>query len=107
MSIAYERNTSLAFDTDVLKKAAGEYSDVADELRDMASKLDALFSKLESGGWDTPAGKAFYEMTKTNWKKNIEKYAALLDTLNKILVKASEDYDGLINEHVRTTKVSI
>ena len=42
MAIAYEKNTNLAFDTLVLKKAARQYKQVANDLRDMASKLDTL-----------------------------------------------------------------
>ena len=33
MAIAYEKNTDLAFDTGILRKAATEYANVAEELR--------------------------------------------------------------------------
>lgn len=107
MAIAYEGNTDLAFDTNILIKAAGEYRRVAGELRNMSSKLDALLADLKNSGWTTPAGTAFYEMTNTNWEKNIEKYASLLDTLNGILTKAASEYDELMNESVRNTKVNL
>lgn len=105
MAIAYEGNTDLAFDTGILRKAAGEYKQVATDLRTMSSKLDKLLQGLKDSGWTTPAGTAFYEMTNTNWKKNIEKYASLLDTLNSILIKASGEYEGLMTDYVRNTKV--
>lgn len=105
MSIAHERNTSLGFDTAVLKKAAKEYAGVATDLRSIAKKLDSLLQQLESSGWTTPAGTAFHEMTNTNWAQNIEKYAALLDTLNKILVKAADEYEDLVDNHINATKV--
>ena len=82
MAIAYEGNTDLAFDTGVLRKAAREYKEIATELRGLSSDLDRLLQTLKDSGWTTPAGTAFYEMTNTNWEKNIEKYANLLDTLN-------------------------
>jgi WXG100 family type VII secretion target len=107
MSIAYESNTSLAFDTSVMKKAAREYKAVATDLRAMASKLDKSLKRLSGEGWTTPAGTAFYEMTKTNWKENIEKYASLLDTLNDILLKSAKDYDELMVDYVRTTKLKV
>ena len=107
MALAYERNTDLAFDTSVLRTAAREYEDVAKELRGMATGLDNLIKNLKDSGWTTPAGTAFYEMTETNWSKNIEKYASLLDTLNSILKNAADDYDGLMTDYIRTTKVSI
>ena len=46
-------------------------------------------------------------MTETNWAKNIEKYASLLDTLESILKDAADDYDSLLTDYVRKTKVSI
>ncbi len=107
MAIAYEKNTDLGVDTDVLREAAKEYAGVAVELRGMATKLDALICQLQNDGWTTSAGKVFYEMTQTNWEQNIEKYAALLDTLDKILVKAASEYDDLIVDHIRETKADI
>lgn len=107
MAIAYERNTDLAFDTTVIRQAASDYGNIADELRNMSKELDGLISRLKDSGWTTPAGTAFYEMTETNWSNNIEKYASLLDTLEAILNDAASDYDGLMADYVRRTKVSI
>lgn len=107
MALAYESNTDLAFDTLVLKQAANDYARVAEELRTMAGNLDDLILNLKDSGWTTPAGTAFYEMTNTNWSKNIEKYAALLETLETILNEAADDYDELMSSYVRTTKVSL
>lgn len=107
MAIAYEKNTDLAFDTGVLRQAAKDYRNIAGELRKMSSDLDGLILKLKNSGWTTPAGTAFYEMTETNWSKNIEKYASLLDTLAGILKDAATDYDILMSDYVRKTKVSI
>lgn len=107
MAIAHERNTDLAFDTGVLKKAAKEYAGIAKDLRTMAQKLDSLLQQLEDSGWTTPAGSAFHEMTSTNWQQNIEKYAGLLETLDSILQKAADEYDDLVDNHINTTKVNL
>lgn len=106
MAIAYENNTDLAFDTEVLRKAAGEYRNVADDLRRMASKLDGLLANLAASGWTTPAGSAFRQITDTSWRQNIEKYASLLDTLNDILLQSAQEYDNLMTYHVRRTKLN-
>lgn len=42
MAIAYEGNTDLAFDTGILRKAASEYEQVANDLQSMAAKLDGM-----------------------------------------------------------------
>lgn len=107
MAIAYEGNTDLAFNTDVLKIAAQNYKGIASQLRNMSSKLDKLLTELKNSGWTTPAGTAFHEMVNTNWEKNIEKYASLLDTLNDILIKAAKEYDTLMTDYVRATKVNL
>lgn len=46
-------------------------------------------------------------MVNTNWENNIKKYASLLDTLNSILIKAAGEYDTLMTDYVRTTKVNL
>lgn len=107
MALAYEGNTDLAFDTSVLKQAGKDYADIAVELRSMAKELDKLIQNLKDKGWTTPAGTAFYAMVDTNWSKNIEKYAALLDTLKKILDDAVTQYDDLATDYIRKTKVNI
>ncbi len=107
MAIAYEGNTDLGFDTGVLRQAAREYKDVAAELRRMSSDLDKLLTELKDSGWTTPAGTAFHKMTSANWEKNIERYAALLDTLNGILIKAAGEYDTLMTDYVLATKINL
>lgn len=107
MELAYEGNTDLAFDTDVLKIAAADYGYIADELKGMSEELDGLLSDLKAEGWTTPAGTAFYEMTETNWSKNIGKYADLLNMLAGILRDAAASYDNLMAENIRNTKVVI
>lgn len=105
MSIAYERNTDLAFDTQILRKCAGEYSDAAADLRDLVKNLDECLKDLKDSGWTTPAGTAFHDMVNTKWSDNIEKYAQLLDTLESILLEASEQYESLVIDNIRQTKV--
>lgn len=105
MALAYEGNTDLAFDTAILQKYGKRYGEIADELRDMAEKLDECLLELEESGWTTPAGSAFHKMVQTNWKDNIEKYADLLDTLNDILIQASEKYENLVTDHIEKTKI--
>lgn len=46
-------------------------------------------------------------MTNVNWKNNIEKYAALLCTLESILNEAAGQYEDLMANHVRETQLHI
>lgn len=105
MALAYEGNTDLAFNTTALRQYGNEYAGIAKELRNMSAKLDNCLQELEESGWTTPAGTAFHKMVNTNWSDNIEKYAALLDTLNSILQEAAKKYDNLVTNHIENTKL--
>ncbi|MBQ6985882.1 MAG: WXG100 family type VII secretion target [Oscillibacter sp.] len=100
MTLAYEANTDLAFDTDKMRECGRQYAEIADELRGMAAKINALLSDLNTSGWTSPAGSAFQAMVETNWEENIQKYASLLDTLRDILERAASKYDDLIRDYV-------
>lgn len=105
MALAYEGNTDLAFDTTVLREYGKRYAQIANDLRSMAQRLDDCLQALEDSGWTTPAGTAFHKMSQTNWEKNIEKYADLLDTLKNILDQSSKKYDDLVTNHIEKTKI--
>ena len=75
--LAYEGNTDLAFDTAVFTECGRRYGQAAGKLRRLASGLDDCLTELAESGWTTGAGKEFQEMTRVNWKENIEKYAKL------------------------------
>lgn len=103
--IAYEGNMDLGFNTDELRKNGKRYGEIANELRSMATKLDNCILALKDDGWTTPAGTAFYDMTEVNWKENIDKYAALLDTLSEAIDYAASQYDDLVVNHIERTKL--
>lgn len=105
MSLENEGNTSLAFDTIVLRDCGERYGRIAKDLRDMATKLDDCIAELIKSGWTTPAGTAFHKMTQTNWKENIDKYADLLDTLEDILKHAAKKYESLESNYIEKTKI--
>ncbi len=105
MALAYEGNTSLAFDTEVLRKCGDRYARIATDLRNMARNLNNCLEQLKNSGWTTSAGTAFHEMVQTNWEENIKKYADLLDQLKNILDQASRDYDNLVFNHIDKTRV--
>ena len=104
MALAFEKNTSLAFDTDVFKVYGKKYGEIATSLREMASDLDKCLAELAANGWTTPAGSAFYKFMNTGWRVNIEKYASLLDTLESILSSAATQYDDLVYSHIEKTE---
>ncbi len=105
MGLAYESNTDLAFNTADLRDKAGKYGEIANELRTMAKDLDDCLTELKNNGWTTPAGSAFQKMADTNWKQNIERYAAMLDTLKEILSDAAGQYEALVTDHIEQTKL--
>jgi WXG100 family type VII secretion target len=105
MALAYEGNTSLAFDTTALRQYGTQYGNIATDLRTMSGKLEACLKDLNNSGWTTPAGTAFYKMVNSNWRDNIEKYADLLETLNDILQNAATDYDSLVENSIETLQI--
>ncbi|MCI3924736.1 WXG100 family type VII secretion target [Paenibacillus sp. TRM 82003] len=105
MALAYESNTDLAFDTVALREYGKRYGNVAADLRSMSEKLEKCLAELKENGWTTPAGSAFHKMANTNWRDNIDKYAALLDTLQGILEAAATEYDELVENHIEKTQL--
>lgn len=105
MALENEGNTDLAFDTGELRTYAGKYNEIAVDLREMVKKLNTCLNELKNSGWTTPAGSAFQKMSETNWEKEIEKYASLLETLSSILTEAAGQYDGLVANHIDVTKL--
>ena len=106
MSLAYESGADLAIDTDVIKIAGEEYKKIGQEMRYMAKTLDSLLQELKSEAWTTGAGEAFQSMVSTKWSENINKYANMLDTMNDMLAKAAGDYEKLLEDHIRNTKLN-
>ena len=102
MSLATEGRYDLAVDTAVLRQAGMEYARIAQDLRSLAERLDNCLVDLRDNGWTTGAGKAFQTMVSTGWKDNVEKYAGLLDTLQKIMEESAGSYEELIEEVERT-----
>ena len=105
MALAYEMNTDLAFDTEVMRSCASRYGDVAETLEGLAMDLDNCLSELKDKGWTTPAGTAFYEMVNTDWIENIKKIVNLLNTLDKILVNSATKYDALVSNEINYLKL--
>ena len=105
MALQNEGNTSLAFDTQVLRDYGKKYGQIADRLRNLASDLDDCLSTLTQSGWTTEAGKTFESLVDTNWQKNMNKYANLLDTLETILGQAATEYENLEDNHIEKTKL--
>lgn len=105
MGIANESNVDLSFNTDAMRAYATQYKDIANEMREMAAKLNALLNQLKDSGWTTNAGKAFQKMVEYNWETNMDKYADLLLTLGKILNESANKYDNLVNDYIETLKI--
>ncbi len=105
MSLAYERNTDLAYDTSELEECGKRYSEIADELDEIASKLDSLLDALKSSGWTTPAGSALHKMVNTKWQYNINRYTSLLRTLHEVMRDSSEKYDDLTGAYIETVNL--
>lgn len=105
MSLDTNKNTDLAYDTEVFREAAMKYHEVAEQLRKKIIDMQKCLDTLTDSGWTTPAGITFLSMVDNNWSKNINKYADLLDTLDQILLDASTKYEELTANYIEKTKL--
>lgn len=100
MSLAYEGNTDLAFNTEELRACGDEYYNVAMNLRSMLAQINECIIVLKETGWTTEAGEVFAKIVNSNWSDNIKKYILLLENLKIILYKAADKYDCLVTEDI-------
>ena len=105
MALANEKNVSLAVDTDLLIRRGKEYGKIAEKIRKLSSEFDNCICQLKESGWTTDAGEAFQKMADSNWKKNMDLYADLLDTLQDILNQSAREYENLIDSYIAKTKL--
>ena len=104
-SLAYEKNVSLAFDTEVMRECASNYAEVAETLETLSTELTECLQDLTATGWTTPAGTAFSEMVDTDWSKSLAKYISLMNTLSEVLTTSAKEYDNLVTYDIDKVKL--
>lgn len=104
-TLAYEKNVSLAFDTEVMRQCANNYAEVAETLESLSNKLTECLQNLTSTGWTTPAGTAFSEMVDNDWSTSLAKYISLMNTLSEVLNTSATSYDNLVTYDINKVKL--
>lgn len=81
----------LEFDLERLSAMSEKLEKVAEELSGTGASLQEKMEQLRKG-WNTPAGKAFFENQTTSWTDEVEKYIQILQTMKSMIDYASEEY---------------
>lgn len=105
MALSYISGTDLAFDTDVFRSKASEFSDLSDSITSSANSLDKILTTLKESGWTTKAGELYYNLFETSWKEEMIKYADYMEELDGILCEVSGMYENLVDNNI--SKISI
>lgn len=96
----------LSFNTDTMRECAKTYGRIQEELTELAEHLQNALNELKDSGWTTGAGIAFSDMVEIDWKRNIDRYADMLDTLKEILEVSADDYEELVQQ-IEKVKVEL
>jgi WXG100 family type VII secretion target len=88
----------ITIDLAKLDTAISTYQKLVTDLDVVTKNLDTAMTSLESTGWRSPAGKAFFSKYDEAWKKNVEKRKKVLDHLREALQTAKTEYAAVANE---------
>lgn len=97
----------LQYDTECMRKSAKTFYEKAELLITVKDDLKKQIDDLKSIYWQSDAGDAFMNMYKDTWADNVEKYAAVLKEMSKLLEKAADDYDEVSKEAANLDGFSI
>ncbi|MDR1184486.1 MAG: WXG100 family type VII secretion target, partial [Coriobacteriales bacterium] len=83
----------ITIDLGKLETAISTYKEVISNLDAITKSLDNAMTSLESTGWRSPAGKAFFSKYDKGWKDNVKKRTKILAHLRDSLQTARTEYN--------------
>lgn len=83
---------------DNLKFDIEQFQIMSSKLRNLAEDLEVLEKDLSGEmdvlreGWETPAGRKFFEQQNTEWSAQVKSYIRTIETLKDMIDYAIEEY---------------
>lgn len=82
----------LIYDTEKLNKAKKALDALRDDLDEDLGALDTALEDLKKG-WNTEAGKTFFEDHQDTWSIYVRQYTKKLEGVSNMLLEAINEYD--------------
>lgn len=87
----------LMFSEEALKKARDIYSDQAQNMRDLKTKLTTAVDDIKKG-WNSTAGDEFFKKYDSEWIINIDNYIAVIQHMSDNMDIANNKYQTVYND---------
>ena len=84
-------------DIEVLQKTKQTYNESVTNINNIKNNLTTLVQQLKETGWNSDAGKKFFESYDEGWAKNIDKYTKFVEFMSELLVQAEASYQEVID----------
>lgn len=97
ISTAADERNQLKFDTDALSALAAAIESAISDIEEQHRKVEENIASLKVG-WNTPAGKSFFEKVDTNWSPEVKNFTDILETLRTMVYNAVNEYADLKEE---------
>lgn len=88
-------------DTDVLTDTINTYKIIADDINRAIRDAENAVNALKTSGWQSNAGKAFFDNFDYSWKVNMAKRVKVIIHLRQCLENARNEYEQLCSEAAR------
>lgn len=86
----------LAFNLEELESFSRTIQDLSTDLQELEQLISSEMIALKTG-WDTPAGRAFFEKQDLEWAEEVKHYIQILDTLKEMIDYAHSQYSEVKN----------
>lgn len=81
----------LVFDLEELERFSAKVAEIQEDLQNLQTTIRTEMETLKAG-WNTPAGREFFEKQEYEWAEEVKKYVAILETLHEMIAFAHTQY---------------
>lgn len=87
----------LYIDKEVLDRAKNDYYSYAEQMGELRNNLAGAINEIRAG-WQSDAGKAFFEKFDNEWEKNLNYYIQVIEHMSKNMEIAENKYQTVFDE---------